>query len=75
VRRQPGVVIPIVGSTTAAQLQDSLACLEFELSDAHLTRLNHAIELGYPHDFLTDPFSLKLIHGEHAADIDKHHAT
>ena len=75
VRQQPGVVIPIVGVTKTAQLQETLACLEFELSDEHLTRLDKAstIELGYPHDLLSDPYSLRLIHGEHATDIDNHH--
>ena len=50
VRQQPGVVIPIVGATKEGQLQDTLACLEFELDDAQLARLDNAsaLELGYP---------------------------
>ena len=76
VRQQPGVVIPIVGATKLEQLDDSLTSLEFELDAAQIGRLDDAsaIELGYPHDFLADPFSLELIHGVHAADIDNHHA-
>lgn len=76
VRQQPGVVIPIVGATKEAQLRDTIAGLDFALDDAQLARLDavSTIELGYPHDFLADPFSLELIHGAHAAEIDNHHA-
>jgi len=53
VRAQRGQVVPIIGARTAQQLVDSLACLEFELNDEQLARLDEAsaIELGFPHDF------------------------
>jgi aryl-alcohol dehydrogenase-like predicted oxidoreductase len=49
-----GVVSPIIGARTMEQLDDNLASLEVELSDAHLTRLEaaSAIELGYPYSYL-----------------------
>jgi len=49
-----GVIVPLVGARTKAQLDDNLGCLEFELDDVHRQRLDDAsrIELGFPHDFL-----------------------
>lgn len=46
--------IPIVGARTSAQVADSLACLQHELTTEHLSRLNEIskIEIGFPHDFL-----------------------
>jgi aryl-alcohol dehydrogenase-like predicted oxidoreductase len=46
-------IIPILGARSEAQLKDNLACLEFELSDEHLKRLDEIsqIKLGFPHDF------------------------
>jgi aryl-alcohol dehydrogenase-like predicted oxidoreductase len=54
VRQQPGVIVPLVGAKTRAQLDDNLGCLEFELSPEDVARLDEvsAIELGFPHDFL-----------------------
>lgn len=54
VRRQPGVIVPLVGAKTAAQLEDNLGCLDLELDEASAARLDEAshIELGFPHDFL-----------------------
>ncbi|MCB9455561.1 MAG: aldo/keto reductase [Anaerolineaceae bacterium] len=47
-------IIPILGARTEAQLQDNLACLEWELSAEQLQRLDEvsAIEMGFPHGFL-----------------------
>jgi aryl-alcohol dehydrogenase-like predicted oxidoreductase len=54
---QPGVVSPIVGARTAAQLEDNLASLDLTIQPAHRERLDAAsrIDLGYPHTFLADP--------------------
>jgi len=48
-----GVVIPILGARTCEQLQDNLACLDLQLTQEHLDRLDlaSAITLGFPHDF------------------------
>jgi aryl-alcohol dehydrogenase-like predicted oxidoreductase len=48
------VVVPIVGAKTLAQIDDSLGCLKFKLSDEQIARLNEVskIEIGFPHDFL-----------------------
>ena len=49
-----GVIVPLVGAKTRAQLDDNLGCLEFELAPEDLARLDAVsqIELGFPHDFL-----------------------
>jgi aryl-alcohol dehydrogenase-like predicted oxidoreductase len=55
--RQPGVTSPIVGARTLEQLHDNLGCLEVQLSDEHLTRLNDvsAVEPGFPNHFIHNP--------------------
>jgi len=54
VRQGLGVIVPLVGAKTRAQLDDNLGCLEFELEADQKKRLDDAsrIELGFPHDFL-----------------------
>jgi aryl-alcohol dehydrogenase-like predicted oxidoreductase len=56
VRRGSGVIVPLVGARTRAQLDDNLGCLDFELEPAQRKRLDDAsrIELGFPHDFLRE---------------------
>lgn len=56
--RQPGVVAPIIGARTVAQLEDTLGAVNITLADAHLARLDEAskIELGFPHDFLRQDY-------------------
>lgn len=68
------VMIPILGATKASQLADNLACLDFELSEAHVKRLDEAspIDLGFPHDFLETDHVLGLIHGETYARLAPH---
>ncbi len=54
-RSRPGVVIPIVGARTAPQLEETLGCLDLDLPDDALRRLDEAsrVSLGFPHDFVT----------------------
>lgn len=54
VRAGQGVIVPLVGARTLAQLEDDLGCLDLELPAAAKQRLDDAsrIELGFPHDFL-----------------------
>src|SRR3990170_828321 len=55
VRQQPfGVIVPILGAKTVAQLQDNLGCLDFTLGPSQLEKLDAAskVDLGFPHDFL-----------------------
>lgn len=57
-------IIPIVGARTAQQMEDSLGCLSFKLSDEAISQLNEVskIELGFPHDFLVG--AQNIIFGE-----------
>jgi aryl-alcohol dehydrogenase-like predicted oxidoreductase len=52
--QQPGVVSPIVGVRTQAQLEDNIAALDFVLEPEFMELLNEvsAVSLGFPHDFL-----------------------
>ena len=74
VRQQPGVIIPIVGAKTLPQVQDNLACLDFKLSDEHLQHLSDVskIELGFPHDFLTEDGIRDLVFAGTYGQIDNH---
>jgi aryl-alcohol dehydrogenase-like predicted oxidoreductase len=49
-------VIPIIGARKLSQLQDNLACVDLRLSPEQLQRLNEVsqIEMGFPHDFLSN---------------------
>lgn len=51
------VTSTIIGVRTLEQLQDNLAALAVELSDAQRARLDaiSRIELGFPHDLLNSP--------------------
>jgi aryl-alcohol dehydrogenase-like predicted oxidoreductase len=54
VRQGPGVIVPLVGARTRAQLDDNLGCLELELEPEDKARLDEVsrIKLGFPHEFL-----------------------
>ena len=47
-------VIPILGATKVSQIENNLACLDFELTAEQIQTLDNIskIELGFPHDFL-----------------------
>lgn len=64
-RKQGETVIPIIGSRKASQIEDNLACLEFELTPEQTQRLNEVskIELGFPHDFLNGEMGSSFVHG------------
>lgn len=48
------LMIPILGARSLVYLEDNLACVEWELSEEQLERLDKVscIELGFPHNFL-----------------------
>jgi aryl-alcohol dehydrogenase-like predicted oxidoreductase len=52
--RAQGGVIPLLGARTARQLEDNLKCLDVDLPEDAMTRLDHAshVARGFPHDFL-----------------------
>lgn len=71
-RQQSVKVIPIVGSRKLSQLQENLACLEFQLTPEQMQQLDKvsAIELGFPHDFLKSSMVQDFGFGGGIAKID-----
>ena len=66
VRQRPYHMIPILGARTEKQLKDNLGCLDFELTNEQIERLNEAspIDLGFPHSFLSSDHVRGLIFGK-----------
>ena len=73
-RQRKAVVIPIIGARRAAQIEDNLKSLDWKLTDEQLAKLDEAtkIELGFPHDFLTNDFVRQMVFGGTDAYIDNH---
>lgn len=64
-------IIPILGARRMAQLEDNLDCMEWELTQEQLDRLDKVsdIELGFPHSFIyRNPF----VYGHTYDMIDNH---
>jgi aryl-alcohol dehydrogenase-like predicted oxidoreductase len=74
VRQQKGVIIPIIGARKVSQLKDNLGCLDFELAQEQLQKLDEKskIELGFPHDFLASKEIRNIVYGETLELIDNH---
>jgi aryl-alcohol dehydrogenase-like predicted oxidoreductase len=74
-RQQQGIdIIPIIGSRKIQQLQDNIACLDFELTSEQMQQLDavSAIELGFPHDFLKSSMVQDFAFGGALGKIDNH---
>jgi aryl-alcohol dehydrogenase-like predicted oxidoreductase len=71
--RQQKNIIPIIGARKLSQLQENLASAEFELSAEQMQRLHEvsAIELGFPHDFLSSPMVQDFAFGGVMSQIDR----
>lgn len=65
--------IPLVGARTAAQLENSLGCLDFVLPEKVILDLDNAseIQLGFPHEFLSGDGVRELIYGGQYNNIEK----
>ncbi|MCL7967123.1 MAG: aldo/keto reductase [marine benthic group bacterium] len=74
VRQQEGVVIPLVGARNLSQLRDNLGALDVELDPDQLERLEEVsrIDLGFPHNFLSDPNILDIVSGGTWEQISNH---
>ncbi|HEY3506682.1 MAG TPA: aldo/keto reductase [Actinocatenispora sp.] len=68
--RNPAVTAPIVGARTVAQLEDNLGALDVEFTDEQVAALDavSAVDLGFPHDFLTRPMTRSVVHGDVVLD-------
>lgn len=64
--------LPILGASKLEQLQDTLGCLDWELSPEHIERLDKvsAIRMGFPHEFLTSKRIGKFFYGETKESVD-----
>ncbi len=69
-------IIPLLGATTVAQLQDNLGALSVTLAPEHRARLDavSALELGFPHDFLAGASVRDLVFAGTYDQIDNHRA-
>jgi aryl-alcohol dehydrogenase-like predicted oxidoreductase len=58
-------IIPIVGATKVAQLEDVLGCLNFELTPEVMTELNEVskVELPFPYNFFNEAGVLDVLYG------------
>ena len=58
-------IIPIVGATKVAQLEDVLGCLKFELPVDVMVELNEIskIELPFPQKFLNEATAADILYG------------
>jgi aryl-alcohol dehydrogenase-like predicted oxidoreductase len=68
------VVIPILGARKVSQITDSLGCLQYGLDADQIKRLDEvsAIDLGFPHDFLTSASVNSVLYGGTAEQIRSH---
>jgi aryl-alcohol dehydrogenase-like predicted oxidoreductase len=73
-KQQKGVIIPIIGARKVSQLKDNLGCLDFELTQEQLQRLDEIskIDLGFPHDFLASEPIQDIIYGGTLSSIHSH---
>jgi aryl-alcohol dehydrogenase-like predicted oxidoreductase len=57
-------IIPIIGARKESQIKENIACLEFELSNEQLKRLNEIskIEIGFPYGFLNSKMINEIIY-------------
>jgi aryl-alcohol dehydrogenase-like predicted oxidoreductase len=72
-RNRPNSVIPIIGARKLSQLQDNLACVDFNLTGEQLQRLDNisAISLGFPHELLASQFVRDILLGGVAAHLER----
>jgi aryl-alcohol dehydrogenase-like predicted oxidoreductase len=72
-RNRPNPIIPIIGARRLSQLQDNLACVDFNLTGEQLQRLDNisAISLGFPHELLASQFVRDILLGGVAAQLDR----
>ena len=74
VRQQDALVIPLIGARNLPQLTDNLGALDVRLTDDQLDRLDEVsrVDLGFPHNFVTDPNILDLVSGGSWERLDNH---
>jgi aryl-alcohol dehydrogenase-like predicted oxidoreductase len=73
-KKKGNVIIPIIGARTEAQIKENLACLEFELTEAQMKKLDEVsrIQLGFPNEFIDSDFGKMMVYGNKYELIDNH---
>jgi len=74
VRQQDAQVIPLIGARNLPQLTDNLGALDIRLTDDQLATLDEVsrVDLGFPHNFMTDPNILDIVSGGSWERLDNH---
>jgi len=74
VRQQDAQVIPLIGAQNLPQLTDNLGALDIRLTDDQLATLDEVsrVDLGFPHNFMTDPNILDIVSGGSWERLDNH---
>jgi aryl-alcohol dehydrogenase-like predicted oxidoreductase len=72
VRQRGDNLVPIIGARKLSQVQDSLGCLSFSLSEADMERLDRVsrVSLGFPREFLGTDGVRGILFGDAADRID-----
>jgi aryl-alcohol dehydrogenase-like predicted oxidoreductase len=67
-------IIPIIGARTVKQLEDSIGCLDFKLSDENMQRLDKISEIkyGFPHDMISAKMVRDYVTSGMDDKIEKH---
>lgn len=75
-RQKNQVVIPIVGARSLTQIEDSLGCVNFNLSPEQIIKLDEVskFDLGFPHDFLASDNVKNILSGETWGKVENHRA-
>jgi aryl-alcohol dehydrogenase-like predicted oxidoreductase len=70
-QREDASILPILGARHAGQLRDSLGCLDLEIPDELMAKLDEAsaVSLGFPHEFLASPNIRDIVYGDHRDSI------
>jgi aryl-alcohol dehydrogenase-like predicted oxidoreductase len=73
VRQKSRNIIPIIGAKNEAQIKENLNCLSFELTGDQMHSLDEISKPAptFPHNFLSDPQIMQIIHGETLQLVDK----
>ena len=71
---RPGVVLPIVGARRETQVRENLAAVDLRLEPDHLVQLEtaSAIDLGFPHEFISGARNTSFVLGDTIQQLDNH---
>ena len=63
-----------LGARSGNQLEDNLGVLDFELSPSQMEQISGFTDfrLGFPREFLHEPYVLELVHGKTYPDLEFH---